>query len=162
MKQGASDLRLRRELPGDERLLLEAYEAATKRTVHLDYQRVNVLFALANRSVTQDDIFNVVTYVKRLIRTGENKHKIGKFVPASLEFMNLMGDTSRFCDRLQTAREELAAVRIVKGKRVRTTIQVSENDSVTRFETQKPERAPRELRDNLVDGLKDLIANLQK
>lgn len=143
-------------------MLLEAYEAATKRVVHLDYQRVNVLVTLSNRDVSPDDIWTVVRYVKRLMRTGENRNRIGKFVPASLEFMNLLGDTSKFCDRLQTAREELVAKRIQKGRLVAATHQLDNGDTITRLEPQRDERAPLPMREAVVSGLLELVKGLQK
>lgn len=160
MKQRSIDLRLRRELGADERLLLEAYEAATKRTVHLDYQRVNVLFSLATRDVTPDDIYTVVRYVRRLIRTGANRRKVGTFTPASLELMNFAGDVSRFCDRLQTAREELVSKRIRKGRLVPATVQVSERDSITRL-VPEAERAPEPARALVAAALRGILEGLE-
>lgn len=160
MRFTSIDKRMRRELGAEETLLLEAYEAATKRVVHLDYERAGVLVILANRGVTQDDIFTVVSYVKRLIRKGENRQKIGTFVPASLEFVNLLGDTSKFCDRLQTARECLIS-KAHRGKGLApVTLKIAEGETITRI--QEVERAPAECRELVVASLKSLILELQK
>lgn len=160
MKHAAIDLRLRREMPAGCRELLEAYEAATSRMVTLDYFRVNILLALYLRDVTMDDIWTVARYVRRLIRTGANKNKVGTFTPASLEMVNLLGDTSRFCDRLQTAREELVSKRIRKGRLVPATVQVSERDSITRL-VPEAERAPESARALVAAALRGILSAIE-
>lgn len=161
MKHAAIDLRLRCELPPDSRLLLEAYEAASKRVVCLDYERAGIIERLVIRDISPDDIWTVVRYVKRLIRTGANKRKVGTFTPASLEMVNLLGDTARFMDRLQTAREELTAVRIVKGRRVVVTTQVSATDTITRLEEHNPERAPEPARALVAAALRGILQSIE-
>jgi len=127
--------------------LLLAYESATGRTAYVtDYQRVGYLHALEMRDVTPDDIVTVVRYVTRLIRTGENRRKVGTFTPASLEMSNLLGDTARFMDRLQTAREELVNKRIRKGRLVAAKHQLGDGSTITRLEPDTSQQAPEPVR----------------
>lgn len=125
-RYGAGVLYARTNLPPDVLNLLLAYEKATKRTVKLDYIKCHALAQLFLRGWTGDDIANVVWYVKREIRAGENKGRTDGFKPASLEFGNLLGDTGRFEDRVLTAREEIARTRIVKGRRVLTSVEAGD------------------------------------
>jgi hypothetical protein len=154
-----NDTHFRQMLTPLQRDLLAEYERCTQRTVTLDYLRLAALAQLSIRDVTVDDMFTVIRYVKRRIRAGDNKRKVGTFTPASLEFGNLVGDYAKFEDQLQTAREELASRRIVKGKLVSVTRPASATDTITRLEPE-PERAPQPMRDalraalgNLMDGL---------
>ncbi len=150
-----NDAHVRKQLTPPMKDLLAEYERCTNRTVHLDYARVSALTALDIRGVTVDGMFTVIRYVSRLIRTGENRRKVGTFTPASLEFMNLCGDTSRFMDRLQTAREELVANRIVKNKTVAVT-----RGEITRLEEVRTERAPEAMRNTVVEALRAIADNL--
>ena len=161
MRHASIDLRLRREMTTACLALLLAYEAATGRTAYVtDYQRVGYLHALEMRDVTPDDIWTVVRYVRRLIRTGENRRKVGTFTPASLEMTNLLGDTARFMDRLQTAREELVAKRIVKNRLVAVERKISETDTITRLEPQTDNRAPQDTRSFVAAALRGIADSL--
>jgi hypothetical protein len=160
-KRTPIDLRLRGAIPKEEAELLAAFEYATGRDCAcFDYQRASMLHALACRDVTPDDIVTVVRYVRRLMRTGENKRKVGTFTPASLEFVNLLGDCARFMDRLQTAREDLVR-RAHRGKGMGSvTLKLSESDSITRLVP--VERAAVPIREAIVGSLLALVKDLQK
>jgi hypothetical protein len=130
-------------MPAAAAALLAEYERCTNRVVRLDHMRVEALFILVNRDVTPDQIFDVVRYVKKRIRAGDNKRGVGMFKEASLEFMNLLGDAGRFQDRLITARTETISRRAHKGKLVPVTRAVSDGDTITRLEPEPhPDAVP--------------------
>lgn len=161
MKHAHVDLRLRREMSAACLALLLAYEAATGRTAYVtDYARVGYLNSLAIRDVTPEDIITVVRYVRRLIRTGANKRKVGTFTPASLEFTALLGDTGKFIDRLHTAREELINRRIVKGKMVAVTRDLGNGDTMTRLEPDCSQQAPESMKAIVAAALRGIADSL--
>jgi hypothetical protein len=140
--------------------LLTEYCRCTKRIVTLNYMRLEALSILEQRDISVDDVFTVIKYVKRLIRTGENRRKVGTFTPASLEFGNLFGDYAKFEDRLQTAREELIAKRVRKNKMVAATHQLPDGDSITRLEPQTDNRAPADTRLLVAAALREIADSL--
>jgi len=151
-----SDTRFRQMLTLPQTALLNEYERCTKRTVTLDYIRLSALATLEIRDITVDDVFLVIRYVRKRIRAGDNKRKIGTFTPASLEFGNLFGDYAKFEDRLQTARAEMAEKRVVKGKMVAV-----QRGEITRLEETREERAPEQMRTAVADVLRTLITQIE-
>ena len=154
-----NDRHFRQMLTPLQRDLLAEYERCTNRTVTLDYLRLAALAQLSIRDVTVDDIFTVIRYVKKRIRCGDNKRKIGTFTPASLEFGNLLGDYAKFEDRLQTAREELASKRIHRGKLVPHVHDLGNGDTITLL-APEPDRAPVAMRDALRSALGNIMEGL--
>lgn len=157
-----SDARFRAMCTPQQKELLDEYERCTKRTVTLDYCRLSALATLAHRDVTRDDMFTVIRYVRRRIRLGDNKHKVGTFTPASLEFGNLIGDAAKFEDRLQTARQEIAAKRIVNGKVVPVAHALGNGEVINRLEEVRPERAPEGTRALVAAALRGILEGLEK
>lgn len=161
MRPKYNDHHFRTMLTLQQKELLTEYERCTKRIVTLDYQRLAALAALANRDVTRDDIFTIVGYVRRRMRKGDNKKKVGTFTPASLEFGNLLGDAARFEDRLQTAREELISkARRGKGQKP-MVLKLEGGDTITRLADSEP-GAPVPIKEALGNYLRGLIADLAK
>jgi len=154
------DSHIRKMLSATMLALLNEYERCTKRTTTLDYSRLAALTTLELRGITVDDIFTVVRYVKRLIRTGENKKRVGTFTLASLEFGNMFTDYSKFEDRLQTAREELIAKRIRKNKLVAVATQVSEADTITRLLPDTSQHAPDSMKTLTAAALRSIADSL--
>lgn len=140
--------------------LLAEYERCTRRTVTLDYQRLIALAQLANRDVTREDIFTIVAYIRRRIRLGDNKRKVGTFTPASLEFGNLLGDAARFEDRLQTAREEaLAKAKRGRGPKAKV-LECGNGETITRLE-EAPSREAEPIRNAIATYLKAVVKALE-
>ena len=81
---------------------------------------------------------------------------MGTFTPASLEFVNLLGDSARFIDRLQTAREELVNKRIRKGRLVAATHQLGDGETITRLEPDLSQRAPEDTRSLVAAALRGI------
>lgn len=155
-----NDASMRAHMSPHQAALLAEYCRCTKRTVTLTYARLEPLATMERRGITVDDVFTVIRYVKRLIRTGENRRKVGTFTPASLEFGNLFGDYAKFEDRLQTAREELIAKRVRKNKMVAATHQLPDGDSITRLEPQTDNRAPADTRLLVAAALREIADSL--
>lgn len=156
-----SDARFRGMLTPAQKDILDEYERCTKRVVTVDYIRLTALAQLAHREVTRYDVFLVVRYVRKRIRLGDNKHKVGTFTPASLEFGNLLGDCAKFEDRLQTARAEMAGKRVVNGRIVPVTVALGNGESITRLEECRPERAPEAARALVAAALRGILAGLE-
>jgi hypothetical protein len=144
------------EPPAHLKALLDAYVEVTALPVTLSYQRALVLTELHDRGITPDDVWAVLTRIKRHISAGT-----GGFTDSSLDFRNALGNPDTFEERaLKLRQEQLRKKGIRRAPDVAKTRTLPDGSTTTVLVPTPRSKEPITTREALGDFVKSFAQSL--